>query len=166
MSGLRKQTPSRVPIAISVPSLTLVSYPARVSGRGFREGPTASSSRAFPGPEQTLLSEGAHASHAACSLFRNRQSSGSYGSFQPPSVPNNPSSGVVSILSCRLPLGMREPGLGWINRCAVIFTRQLPALIPLLQPRRHPLIDNTLKPQPAGQAARRPVGADTLARQA
>lgn len=94
----------------------------------------------------------AHASHAACSLFQNRQPSGSYGSFQPPSVPNNPSSGAVSILSCRLPLGMREPSLGWINRCAVIFTRQLPALIPLLQPRRHPLIDNTLAQTPASWA--------------
>lgn len=140
-----------------------------LSSSGFRKwvqrGPHHFRQPGFPWP-RAFTPKRTLASHAAHSLFRNRQSSGSYGSFQPPSVPNNPSSGVVSILSCRLPLGMREPGLGWINRCAVIFTRQLPALIPLLQPRRHPLIDNTLKPQPAGQGARRPVGADALARQA
>lgn len=59
MLGLRKLTPSQVPIAVSVPEpdswdLSFLSSP-RVSGSGFREGPTASASPAFPGTEQTLL---------------------------------------------------------------------------------------------------------------
>ena len=67
--------------------------------------------------------------------------------------------------------------MGWINRCAVIFTQQLPALTPLLpgpphQPHGHPLIDNTLKARPARQGVRGPVshresaGEETLGRQA
>lgn len=74
----------------------------------------------------------AHNSHAADGPLGNRQSSGSYGSFKPPFLPNNPSSGAVLIPSCRQLLGMPRPSLGWIYRCAVIFTQQLPALIPRL----------------------------------
>ena len=74
----------------------------------------------------------AHNSHAADGPLGNRQSSGSYGSFKPPFLPNNPSSGAVLIPSCRQRLGMPRPSLGCIDRCAVIFTQQLPALIPRL----------------------------------
>lgn len=140
------------------------------SAGGERQGPSfAKSSQSSVAP--------AHNSHAADGPLGNRQSSGSHGSFKPPFLPNKPFSGAVLIASCWQPLGMPRPGLGRINRCAVIFTQQLPALIPLLpdpphQPHGHPLIDNTLKARPAEQGVRGPVshresaGEETLGRQA
>lgn len=50
-----------------------------------------------------------HNSHAADGPLGSRQSSDSYGSFKPPFLPNNPSSGAVLIPSCLKPLGMRGP---------------------------------------------------------
>lgn len=60
--------------------------------------------------------------------FGNSHSSGTYGSFKPLSLPNNPTSWEVLILHCRrLPLGIPQSALAGGNRCAVIFTQQLPA---------------------------------------
>ena len=125
---------------------------------------------------QPELWSSAHNSHAADGPLGNRQSSGSYGSFKPPFLPNNPSSGAVLIPSCRQLLGMPRPILGWIYRCAAIFT-QLPALIPrlpdpLTSHRGRLLIDNTLKARPAHQGVCGPVshgklaGEETLGRRA
>lgn len=60
--------------------------------------------------------------------FGNSQSSGSYGSFKPLSLPNNPTSWEVLILRCWLPLGIPRSIFVCVNRCAVIFTQQLPTL--------------------------------------
>lgn len=95
--------------------------------------PTLRPSPAFPYSHSQSSAPPAHNSHAADGPLGNRQSSGSYGSLKPPFLPNNPSSGAVLIPSRWQPLGMLRPSLGQINRCAVIFMQQLPALIPLLQ---------------------------------
>lgn len=60
--------------------------------------------------------------------FGNSQSSGTYGSFKPLSLPNNPTSWEVLILRCWLPLGIPQSTFVCVNCCAVIFTQQLPTL--------------------------------------
>lgn len=124
-------------------------------------------SPALPGVGSQSSAPLAHNSHAAGGPRGNRQSSDPYGSFKPPFLPNNPPSGAVLIPSRRQPLGMPGPSLGWINCCAVIFTQQLPALIPLLPAPAPatgpPPVDNTLKAGPAGQGARGLVSHGTLA---
>lgn len=114
-------------------------------------------SHALPGAGGRSSAPLAHNSHAADGPCGNRQSSDPYGSFKPPSLPNNPSSGAVLIPSRRQPLGMPGPRLGWINCCAVIFTQQLPALIPLSRPRtsRRATLLLTTHSRP-GQLGRKP----------
>lgn len=60
--------------------------------------------------------------------FGNSQSSGTYGSFKPLSLPNNPTSWEVLILRCWLPLGIPQSIFVCVNHCAVIFMQQLPTL--------------------------------------
>lgn len=60
--------------------------------------------------------------------FGNSQSSGTYGSFKTLSLPNNPTSWEVLIRRCWLPLGIPQSIFVCVNRCAVIFTQQLPTL--------------------------------------
>lgn len=97
--------------------------------------PALPPSPALPGVGSQSSAPLAHNSHAADGPLGNRQSSDPYGSSKPPFLPNNPSSGAVLIPRRRQPLGMPGPRLGWMNCCAVIFTQQLPALIPLSRPR-------------------------------
>ena len=147
---------------VSTPSLTSGSSKgdppnpiSLVLSRRIRVSPALPPSPAFACGDSQCSAPPAHDSHAADGPLGNGQSSDSYGSFKPPFFPNNPSSGAVLIPSHRQPLGMPGPSLGRINRCAVIFTQQLPARIPLPQPAHQPqgrlLTEDTLKARPAGQ---------------
>lgn len=131
---------------------TLSPTPSLWWSEGGKGRPSSATKPSVPHAGSQSSAPSVHNSHAAGGPLGNRQSSGSYGSFKSPFLPNNPSSGVVLIPCHWQPLGMPRPSLGWINRCAVIFTQQLPALIPLLPaPATGPLLtDNTPKAGPAG----------------